>query len=195
MPGGRSDEALALGDLVLKMVPRLKVGDVAPSFEIQSIGGEPLKLSDFRGKYVLLVGENNIVEHRYVELGLPQDEGMIHVEKGLEGNETLIVNGLMIARPGRPVTPLTPEQFVRINRNYFERGGYFEEEVHRRLDAFRSIAHVFSTYASFREGETDPFVRGINSFQLLRDKNRWWIVSIYWDAETAEQPIPDVYLP
>jgi thiol-disulfide isomerase/thioredoxin len=54
MPGGRSDERLALGDLTLKMVPRLKVGQVAPEFEIQSIDGKPLRLSDFRGKYVLL---------------------------------------------------------------------------------------------------------------------------------------------
>jgi peroxiredoxin len=54
MPGGRSDEPLALGDLTLEMVPRLKVGQVAPEFEIQSIDGKPLKLSDFRGKYVLL---------------------------------------------------------------------------------------------------------------------------------------------
>jgi RND family efflux transporter MFP subunit len=67
--------------------------------------------TDLGGKYVLLVGENNIVEQRYVELGLPQDGGMVHVEKGLEGDETVIVNGLMFARPGLPVTPLTPEQF------------------------------------------------------------------------------------
>ena len=54
MPGGRSDQALALGDLVLDVVKRLKVGDVAPVFEIETVDGRPLKLSDFRGKYVLL---------------------------------------------------------------------------------------------------------------------------------------------
>ena len=54
MPGGRSDQALALGDLVLEVVKRLKVGDVAPVFEIETVDGQPLKLSDFRGKYVLL---------------------------------------------------------------------------------------------------------------------------------------------
>lgn len=54
MASGRSDEALALGPLVLDMVKRLKVGDVAPDFEIETVDGQPLKLSDFRGKYVLL---------------------------------------------------------------------------------------------------------------------------------------------
>jgi len=54
MAGGRSDEALALGPLALDVVKRLKVGDVAPDFEIETGDGQPLKLADFRGKYVLL---------------------------------------------------------------------------------------------------------------------------------------------
>jgi peroxiredoxin len=54
MAGGRSDQPKALGDLVLEVVKRLKVGDLAPDFEVATIDGQPLKLSDFRGKYVLL---------------------------------------------------------------------------------------------------------------------------------------------
>ena len=54
MTDGRSDEALALGPLVLDVVERLKVGDIAPAFEIETVDGQPLKLSDYRGKYVLL---------------------------------------------------------------------------------------------------------------------------------------------
>jgi RND family efflux transporter MFP subunit len=67
--------------------------------------------TDLGGKYVLTVGENNIVEQKYVVLGEPQDGGLIHIKEGLEGAETIIVNGLVFARPGLPVTPLTPEQF------------------------------------------------------------------------------------
>jgi hypothetical protein len=37
-----------------KIESRLKVGDVAPLFEVKMLQGEPLKLADFRGKYVLL---------------------------------------------------------------------------------------------------------------------------------------------
>jgi hypothetical protein len=40
----------------------------------------------------------------------------------------------------------------------------------------------------------DHFMRGINSFQLLFDGERWWVVQIYWQAETPDQPIPDRYL-
>jgi RND family efflux transporter MFP subunit len=78
--------------------------------------------TDLGGKYVLLVGENNIVEQRYVDLGQPQDEGLVHVEKGLEGDETVIVNGLMFARPGRPVTPLTPEEFQAMQQQGGQQG-------------------------------------------------------------------------
>jgi RND family efflux transporter MFP subunit len=67
--------------------------------------------TDLGGKYVLAVGENNIVEQMYVEVGEPQEEGLVHIKDGLEGTETIIVNGLVFARPGLPVTPLTAEQF------------------------------------------------------------------------------------
>jgi RND family efflux transporter MFP subunit len=59
--------------------------------------------SDLGGKYVLVVGDDNIVELRYVTLGLPQQNGFVHVLTGLEGNETYIVNGLLRARLGMPV--------------------------------------------------------------------------------------------
>jgi hypothetical protein len=37
-------------------------------------------------------------------------------------------------------------------------------------------------------------MRGINSFQLLNDGKRWWVISIYWLAETPDNPIPAKYL-
>ena len=67
--------------------------------------------TDLGGKYVLTVGDNNIVEQKYVTLGEPQEGGLVHITEGLEGTEMIIVNGLVFARPGLPVTPLTPEQF------------------------------------------------------------------------------------
>jgi len=59
--------------------------------------------SDLGGKYVLVVGDNNIVSLIYVTLGLPQSDGFVHVLSGLEGNESYIVNGILRARPGLPV--------------------------------------------------------------------------------------------
>lgn len=67
--------------------------------------------TDLGGKFVYVVGEGNIVEQRYVTLGLTQPDGTVHVREGLAGDETVIVNGIMFARTGLPVTPLTAEQF------------------------------------------------------------------------------------
>jgi RND family efflux transporter MFP subunit len=61
--------------------------------------------TDLGGKYVMLVGEGNVVEQKYVELGPREADGFVVVTSGLEGNETYIINGMLRARPGFPVSP------------------------------------------------------------------------------------------
>ena len=61
--------------------------------------------TDLGGKYVLVVGGDNVVEQRYIALGPREDDGFVVVTSGLEGDESYIVNGLLRARPGFPVTP------------------------------------------------------------------------------------------
>ena len=63
--------------------------------------------TDLGGKYVLLVGDDNVVEQRYVVRGPVQDDGTVVIEEGLDGSESYIVNGMLRARPGFPVTPQT----------------------------------------------------------------------------------------
>ncbi|HSY35580.1 MAG TPA: nuclear transport factor 2 family protein [Acidobacteriaceae bacterium] len=74
--------------------------------------------------------------------------------------------------------------------------GFYESSVHNVTEQYGNIVQVWSTYES-RHAPSDatPFVRGINSFQLLKDGDRYWIVNIYWDAETPDHPIPAQYLP
>lgn len=60
--------------------------------------------TDLGGKYVYVVGEDNVVEQRFVQLG-PKDGLMIVATSGLEHGERYIVNGIQRARPGMPVTP------------------------------------------------------------------------------------------
>jgi len=62
--------------------------------------------TDLGGRYVYVVGPENIVEQRYVELGVVEPDGMVPILDGLEGDETYIVEGLLRARPGKPVTPM-----------------------------------------------------------------------------------------
>jgi len=77
-----------------------------------------------------------------------------------------------------------------------ERNGFFEREIFRKTEAFGNIAHVFSTYESRRTAaDPAPFARGINSIQLLKDGDRWWIVTVFWDAERPGNTLPPQYLP
>jgi RND family efflux transporter MFP subunit len=63
--------------------------------------------TDLGGKYVLTVDEENLVQQLYVTLGPIQDDGTVVIESGLDGTESYIVNGILRARPGFPVTPQT----------------------------------------------------------------------------------------
>ena len=73
--------------------------------------------------------------------------------------------------------------------------GFVEAEIGRTTERYGNIAHSFSTYVSFQtRADTEPFQRGINSFQLMWDGSRWWVISVFWQAESADYPIPERYI-
>ena len=73
--------------------------------------------------------------------------------------------------------------------------GFFERSLHNEVEAFGNLVQVWSTYES-RHAAADaaPFARGINSFQLVKDGERYWVVQILWDSEKPGSPIPERYL-
>ena len=102
--------------------------------------------------------------------------------------------------PGKTDVDLAPlvldvEGYITRVEPLFEKEGFYETEVARRVEQFGQIAHVWSTYESRRDpNEKDPFMRGINSIQLFHDGRRWWILSIYWQHESKKSPLPEKYL-
>lgn len=90
---------------------------------------------------------------------------------------------------------MSPDDYATRAQPMFSKEGFFETEKARHVDLYGNIAQVFSTYES-RHSPADktPFARGINSFQLLNDGKRWWVITIYWLAETPENLIPKEYL-
>jgi len=91
---------------------------------------------------------------------------------------------------------MTPDDYVNTSGNYLVENGFHEIELQREVDTFGNITQVFSTYESYRsKSDKTPFMRGINSIQLLNDGNRWWVLNIYWMQESKEHPIPEKYLP
>ena len=59
---------------------------------------------DQQGAYVFVVNEKNVVERRSVKTG-PAVDALRAIDDGLTGKESVIVNGLLKAGPGRQVTP------------------------------------------------------------------------------------------
>jgi hypothetical protein len=87
------------------------------------------------------------------------------------------------------------EDYIEGSGAYFKENAFYESEIARVTETFGNIAHAFSTYESRRAPGEAPFTRGINSFQLLKDGDRWWVVTIFWDGERRGNPIPAKYLP
>jgi hypothetical protein len=77
----------------------------------------------------------------------------------------------------------------------FATQGFYERAIVNHIEQFGQIAHVLSSYEARRSAEdARPFLRGLNSIQLLHDGQRWWVVTVFWQAEDAETQLPDKYL-
>ena len=59
--------------------------------------------SDQRGRYLLTVNSENVVEYKPVEIGTLVD-GLRVITKGISAEDRIVVKGLQRARPGSPVT-------------------------------------------------------------------------------------------
>jgi hypothetical protein len=100
-------------------------------------------------------------------------------------------------RPGGGVGSrvLTVDEYITRASGFFDKEGFYERESARRTESFGSIAHLFSTYESrHKPDDPQPFQRGINSIQLMNDGQRWWVVTIFWQGEDKEHPLPQKYL-
>lgn len=90
---------------------------------------------------------------------------------------------------------ITPEEYIATSGPYLEKEGFHEIGIAQRVEQFGNIAHVFTTYQTKHKlADEKPFMRGINSIQLVNDGTRWWILNIAWSQETPDNPIPEKYL-
>lgn len=95
---------------------------------------------------------------------------------------------------------LSPDDFARMNAELmrthptFQGKGFYEAEAARRTERYGTIATVWSTYVGRLEPEGEPFVRGVNTIDLVHDGERWWVLQVLWQQETPEIPLPDEYL-
>jgi hypothetical protein len=91
-------------------------------------------------------------------------------------------------------TTLSVDDYIERGKPFFEKEGFYEKSIAKRVESWDRIAHVWSTYESRHAPGEKPFARGINSFQLFNDGTRWWIITIYWEGEDKDYPLPEKYL-
>lgn len=97
--------------------------------------------------------------------------------------------------PGEAPRVFTPDDYVERSGPWLVENGFFEKETGRTIHEYGGIAQVFSSYEALRSTEDrTPFMRGINSFQLVRDGDRWKITSLVWQQEHNDLPVPSAYL-
>ena len=90
---------------------------------------------------------------------------------------------------------LTVEEYITNSGPFLEKDGFFEKEIGSKTEQFGNIVHVFSTYESRKTlADEKPFMRGINSIQLWYDGKRWWVITILWQSENKDTPIPEKYI-
>ena len=88
------------------------------------------------------------------------------------------------------------DEYLWAANEYFKLNSFYEREIARRVDRFGHVTHALSTYVSLREeSDAEPFSRGVNSIQLFHDGRRYGVVTVFWDFERPDNPIPEEYLP
>jgi len=91
---------------------------------------------------------------------------------------------------------LTIDGYIARSNGRITSAGFFEHSIHNETEQFGNIVQIWSTYESRHSADDPtPFARGINSFQLLKDGDRYWVVNIFWDSESPTKPVPAKYLP
>ena len=83
---------------------------------------------------------------------------------------------------------MSVEDYISSSGPYLEKEGFFETEIGSTKEQFGNIVHVFSAYETKKTATDEkPFMRGINSIQLWNDGKRWWIVTVFWEAERPDK--------
>ncbi len=94
---------------------------------------------------------------------------------------------------GLDVKSLTAEEYITLYTSRVTTG-FFERELHHVTETYGTVTHVFSTYETKEKKEGPVTNRGINSIQLFHDGQRYYIVTVFWCAESMGFPLPEKYI-
>jgi hypothetical protein len=89
----------------------------------------------------------------------------------------------------------THQEFVDAADESTVKDGFTERELAHKIERYGNVATVLSSYEGKNASTGKVVTRGVNIFQLYFDGKRWWILSMAWDEETPQNPIPPELLP
>jgi hypothetical protein len=73
----------------------------------------------------------------------------------------------------------------------WEQKGFFERCTHHETQTWGHWAQVECTYETRPSPDAPVSKRGTNGAQLTHDGGRWKILSLYWEAESQTDHIPE----
>lgn len=103
--------------------------------------------------------------------------------------------------PDARLTAITPQglrggtldDYIARSGKFLVEQGFTESALANRIEVYGDLAQAWSSYVGrFANSDGTPGeVRGINSFQLVRQRDgRWLVQSILWQAATPGNPLP-----
>ncbi|GAC1661415.1 MAG: hypothetical protein NVS9B15_25000 [Acidobacteriaceae bacterium] len=108
------------------------------------------------------------------------------------GRLSVLVKDRQTGQPG--VRLITLDDYIQRSFPMLEKDGFYEQEVARRTERFGDLVAVWSTYESRRKPEdATPFMRGLNSIQIVNEGGQWKVLSIVWQAERPDLKLPEQY--
>jgi len=86
-------------------------------------------------------------------------------------------------------TSMTEQEYADRSDASIVKAGFTERELKHVIHRFGNVATVLSSYENATATGKNK-ERGVNIFQLYFDGKRWWILSMVWDEERPDNPIP-----
>jgi hypothetical protein len=82
------------------------------------------------------------------------------------------------------------QDFVDAADAFMVKEGFQERELKHLTRQFGNVATVLSSYEGSVASTGKVVTLGVNIFQLYFDGKRWWILSMIWDEEREDNPLP-----
>lgn len=90
------------------------------------------------------------------------------------------------------VRTFTLEEFVRTMQRNTSTAPFKEVQLKLEVDQYNGMAQAFQSY-EVTMGEKKH--KGINSFQLVFEDQKWWIANIVWASDLNGVAIPEQFMP